>query len=111
MRNKAPLASQIQKDNPQTQGSTDKGTAGALTRFLDPALNWDDVPWLQANTRLPIVLKGIQTGEDAVLAYKTGVAGIVVSNHGGRQLDFCRSGLEGLLEFTTPQTIHTAHAA
>ena len=41
---------------------------------------------------MPIVLKGVQCGEDAVLAVQHGVAGIVLSNHGGRQLDFSRSG-------------------
>jgi isopentenyl diphosphate isomerase/L-lactate dehydrogenase-like FMN-dependent dehydrogenase len=45
---------------------------------------------------MPIVLKGIQCGEDAILAAQHGVAGIVVSNHGGRQLDFARSGIEVL---------------
>ena len=53
---------------------------------------------VQANTRLPIVLKGIQTAEDALLAVHHGVAGIVVSNHGGRQLDCARSGIEMLCE-------------
>jgi L-lactate dehydrogenase (cytochrome) len=46
-------------------------------------------------------LKGIQCGEDAILAYKHGVQGIVVSNHGGRQLDFGRSGIEILPEVMT----------
>lgn len=47
---------------------------------------------------MPIVLKGVQTGEDALRAYQAGVDGIVVSNHGGRQLDFARSGIEMLVE-------------
>merc|ERR1712078_302083 len=46
----------------------------------------------------PIILKGIQTGKDAVLAYEAGMDGMVVSNHGGRQLDFARSGIEMLEE-------------
>lgn len=69
-----------------------------LTAFLDPALQWSDIDWLRSITKMPIVLKGIQTGEDAVLAYEKGVAGIIVTNHGGRQLDYCRSGLECLEE-------------
>lgn len=47
---------------------------------------------------MPIVLKGIQCGEDAVLAVHHGVQGIIVSNHGGRQLDYARSGIEILPE-------------
>ncbi len=44
-----------------------------LTAFLDPALQWSDVDWLSGITKLPIVLKGVQTGEDAILAYEKGV--------------------------------------
>ncbi|TFY57598.1 hypothetical protein EVJ58_g6927 [Rhodofomes roseus] len=47
---------------------------------------------------VPIILKGIATAEDAILAYESGVQGIVLSNHGGRQLDTARSGLEVLVE-------------
>lgn len=75
-----------------------QGAARAISAFIDPSLSWKDVAWLKSITRLPIVLKGIQTGEDAVLAAKEGVAGIVVSNHGGRQLDTARSGIEILEE-------------
>ena len=52
--------------------------------FLDSSLTWKDVDWLKSITKLPVVLKGILTAEDAVLAVKHGVAGIIVSNHGGR---------------------------
>ena len=47
---------------------------------------------------MPIILKGISTAEDAILAYESGVQGIVLSNHGGRQLDTARSGIEILVE-------------
>ena len=50
---------------------------------------------------VPIILKGISTAEDAILAYESGVQGIVLSNHGGRQLDTSRSGLEVLVEVVT----------
>jgi isopentenyl diphosphate isomerase/L-lactate dehydrogenase-like FMN-dependent dehydrogenase len=54
----------------------------------DPALSWDDLHWIRdLAPELPLVLKGILTGEDAALAVEAGVDGIVVSNHGGRQLD------------------------
>merc|ERR1712013_576474 len=69
-----------------------------ISSFIDPSLNWADMPWFKSITKMPILLKGIQTGEDAVLAYQAGLDGMVVSNHGGRQLDFTRSGIEMLEE-------------
>ncbi len=61
-------------------------------------LTWETVDWLRSITSLPIVLKGILTAEDALLAVEHGVSGIVVSNHGGRQLDSCVTGIEALPE-------------
>jgi len=75
-----------------------QGTAKAITKFIDPSLCWDDIKWFQSITKMPIILKGVQCGEDAILAVKHGVQGIVVSNHGGRQLDYARSGIEVLVE-------------
>jgi L-lactate dehydrogenase (cytochrome) len=54
---------------------------------FDPALSWNDVEWLRSVWQGPIVLKGIQTVDDAVLAADAGVEAIALSNHGGRQLD------------------------
>ena len=54
---------------------------------MDFRAGWDFIDWLKKETKLPIVVKGILTAEDAVLAIEHGVQGIVVSNHGGRQLD------------------------
>jgi 4-hydroxymandelate oxidase len=65
------------------------------------AITWADVAWLQSITSLPIVLKGILTAEDAALAVARGVAGIVVSNHGGRQLDGVLPSIEALPEVIT----------
>lgn len=76
----------------------DEGAARAISTFIDPGLTWDDVLWIKRQTRIPILLKGVQTWEDAVLAYEMGLAGVVLSNHGGRQLDFSRSGIEVLEE-------------
>jgi isopentenyl diphosphate isomerase/L-lactate dehydrogenase-like FMN-dependent dehydrogenase len=61
-------------------------------------LTWETVDWLRSLTSLPIILKGILTAEDARLALEHGVSGIVVSNHGGRQLDSCVTGIEALPE-------------
>lgn len=75
---------------------------GALGRlmagFIDPALCWDDIPWLRKHTSLPIVLKGIMTADDAKKAMEAGVDGIVLSNHGGRNLDTSPAPILVLLE-------------
>jgi 4-hydroxymandelate oxidase len=65
----------------------DSGLAAYVASLLDPALSWKDVAWLQSITRLPVLVKGIVRPDDAVRAAEAGAAGIVVSNHGGRQLD------------------------
>jgi isopentenyl diphosphate isomerase/L-lactate dehydrogenase-like FMN-dependent dehydrogenase len=62
------------------------------------SLTWESLAWLRSLTSLPLVLKGILTAEDAVLAVQHGVDGIVVSNHGGRQLDSVPASIEALPE-------------
>jgi isopentenyl diphosphate isomerase/L-lactate dehydrogenase-like FMN-dependent dehydrogenase len=76
------------------------GAADAADTLGDDgaALTWADVDWLQSRTALPLILKGILTAEDAALAVAHGVAGIVVSNHGGRQLDSVPATIEALPE-------------
>lgn len=61
-------------------------------------LNWESLSWLRSITSLPILLKGILTAEDALLAIEHGIAGIIVSNHGGRQLDTAIASIEALPE-------------
>lgn len=61
-------------------------------------VTWETVDWLRTITKLPILVKGVLTAEDAVLALEHGVSGIVVSNHGGRQLDSAVTGIEALPE-------------
>lgn len=58
-----------------------------VQNFSNPAYTWDDLEFLRANTSLPILLKGILHPDDARLAIDRGIAGLIVSNHGGRQLD------------------------
>ena len=66
----------------------DKSSFSAYVHDLfDASLTWDAVAWLRSLTNLPILLKGILTAEDARLAVEHGAAGVIVSNHGGRQLD------------------------
>jgi isopentenyl diphosphate isomerase/L-lactate dehydrogenase-like FMN-dependent dehydrogenase len=71
--------------------------AGQTVDF-DPRLTWEFIAWLKANCRMKIVLKGILTAEDAQLALQHGADGIIVSNHGGRQLESDLSTLECLEE-------------
>jgi isopentenyl diphosphate isomerase/L-lactate dehydrogenase-like FMN-dependent dehydrogenase len=66
--------------------------------FMGDTLTWDILDWLRSLTSLPILLKGILTAEDALLAVERGVAGIIVSNHGGRQLDGAVPSIEALPE-------------
>ncbi|VAI33718.1 unnamed protein product [Triticum turgidum subsp. durum] len=65
---------------------------------MDPSLSWKDVEWLKSITSLPILLKGILTAEDARKAVEAGVAGVIVSNHGGRQLDYAPATISVLEE-------------
>ena len=73
-------------------------TPADVLRLVSPSLTWSDVDRIAAEAGLPLVLKGIQTGEDARLACEHGAAGIVVSNHGGRQLDGVSATVELLPE-------------
>ena len=78
-----------------------QGAARAISSFIDPSLSWSDIPWFRSITTLPIILKGVQCVEDVLRAIDLGpgiVQGVVLSNHGGRQLDFARSGIEILAE-------------
>ena len=95
MRFKARQKSHVQEGE---QVDTSQGTANALSSFIDPSLSWPDIEWIAGVTKLPVCLKGIQSGRDAVLATQRGAEAIVVSNHGGRQLDYARSGVEVLIE-------------
>ena len=63
-----------------------------------PALTWRDLEWIRAETGLPLVVKGILTREDALLAVEHGADAVWVSNHGGRQLDGVAAGLDALPE-------------
>jgi len=69
---------------------------GVATTALDASLTWDHVDWVRSRTKLPLLLKGILAAEDAALALEHGADGIVVSNHGARNLDTTLSTLEAL---------------
>jgi 4-hydroxymandelate oxidase len=65
---------------------------------FDQSVTWSDLAWLRGRSGLPLVLKGILTAEDARLAVEHGADAIVVSNHGGRQLDGAVASLDALTE-------------
>jgi lactate 2-monooxygenase len=70
----------------------------ALAAFPNLSLTWSDLDWLRDRTDLPILVKGVLRGDDARLALEHGVDGIVVSNHGGRQVDGSIASLDALVE-------------
>ncbi len=78
----------------------DVPTAAAtmLMTFPNLGLTWDDLAWMREQTSLPLLVKGVLRGDDAQLARDRGVDGIVVSNHGGRQVDGAVAALDALAE-------------
>jgi isopentenyl diphosphate isomerase/L-lactate dehydrogenase-like FMN-dependent dehydrogenase len=70
----------------------------AISSIVDPGLSWRDLEWLRSISPLPLVVKGVLTAEDALLAAEHGAAGVIVSNHGGRQLDGVPATLDVLPE-------------
>jgi len=87
-----------QADEEEDQVDREQGAARAISSYIDPSLCWDDVKWLKGMSSMKTLLKGVQCAEDAVMAFKSGLDGCVLSNHGGRQLDTSRSGIEILPE-------------
>jgi isopentenyl diphosphate isomerase/L-lactate dehydrogenase-like FMN-dependent dehydrogenase len=79
-------------------GHTGGITVQEFFSLVDPSLTWRDLEQLVADSPVPVLLKGVQTGEDARLAVEHGAAGIVVSNHGGRQLDTVAATIDLLPE-------------
>ncbi|HMQ50081.1 MAG TPA: lactate 2-monooxygenase [Saprospiraceae bacterium] len=67
-----------------------------INLYTNPALNWEDLPFLRQHTSLPILLKGILHPDDARRAVQAGIDGIIVSNHGGRQVDGAIASIDAL---------------
>lgn len=96
MRNRFSMeASNVQKGSIVKRS---QGVSRALSSFINPDLCWEDIAWIRSSTKIPIVLKGIQTAEDALMAAFFKVDGLVVSNHGGRQMDNARASIDILEE-------------
>jgi 4-hydroxymandelate oxidase len=90
--------------DPEVMAPSHQRVAGASAlaahsaEAFDPSLSWADLEWLRGLTDLPIVLKGVLTAEDAHRAVGSTVDGLIVSNHGGRQLDGALASLDALAE-------------
>ncbi len=79
-------------------GRATAGTPADMFSLMDPTVGWDDLEELVSDCNLPVLVKGIVTAEDATLAVEHGAAGVVVSNHGGRQLDGAIATIDALPE-------------
>ena len=76
----------------------DSGVAAYTMRMLDSSLTWKDIEWFKSLTKLPLLVKGVIRGDDAMKALESGADGVVVSNHGGRQLDTAPATIRALPE-------------
>jgi len=82
---------------PPPEGAGSKSPfAAAIDELFDPNLTWDDIAWLTSITTLPVLVKGILRADDARRAVDAGAAGVIVSNHGGRQFDTAPAAIDAL---------------
>lgn len=89
---------------PMIEGLKSGKALAAVRQFLNifskPSLTWDDLPFIREHTSLPVLLKGVLHPDDAKLAVEAGIDGIIVSNHGGRQVDGSIATLDALPEIS-----------
>jgi 4-hydroxymandelate oxidase len=85
-------------DQQLPQRARESGLFAYFIEQMNPALTWDDVEWLRSLSPLPLVIKGILRGDDATRAVQVGAKAIIVSNHGGRQLDGAIASIQALEE-------------
>src|SRR6185295_9907151 len=78
------------------EGTVQTGALDIFSSVLDAALTWKDVEWLRSFAKIPLLVKGVLNPDDADRAAKAGVAGIIVSNHGGRNLDTVPATIDAL---------------
>ena len=84
------------RGRPAATGAQRASEASVFSATLDPKLTWKDIEWLRSITKLPVLLKGIINPDDATRAIQSGAAGILVSNHGARNLDTGPATIEAL---------------
>lgn len=83
---------------PESRGTGGSPFADAFDTLVDPNLTWDDIAWLTSVSNLPVLVKGILRADDARRAIDAGAAGVIVSNHGGRNEETLRAGIDCLAE-------------
>ncbi|KAG0223402.1 Hydroxyacid oxidase 1 [Actinomortierella wolfii] len=93
---KITMANVLEKTSSAQQ--KESSLAAYVVTQIDPTLSWKDIAWVRSVTKLPIVVKGVLTAEDAKMACELGCEGILVSNHGGRQLDGVLATIDALPE-------------
>lgn len=81
---------------PDSSGHAGSPFAAVFDTLVDPNLTWDDIAWLTSVTDLPVLVKGILRADDARRAIDAGAAGVIVSNHGGRQFDTAPAAIDAL---------------
>jgi len=86
------------KELPKAAKDSGSGLEAYVTSYFDSNLTWKDIDWLRSITKIPLVVKGVARGDDAVCAVDHGVDAIIVSNHGGRQLDTSSATIDALTE-------------
>ena len=84
------------KESQELAGHLARGESSIFSSLLSPDLTWKDLAWLQSFAGVPVVVKGVLNPDDADRAVKEGVAGIIVSNHGGRNLDTVPATVDAL---------------
>ncbi|KAF7519219.1 hypothetical protein G7054_g13168 [Neopestalotiopsis clavispora] len=84
--------------SPSAPSSAPKGVSQAISGYQDTNLTWKDIPFIRSNTKLPIIVKGVQSLEDVEMCVRNGVEGVVISNHGGRQADYAPAPIDILYE-------------
>ncbi|KAK6212791.1 hypothetical protein LQW54_004880 [Pestalotiopsis sp. IQ-011] len=94
-------AGNVQSAISGAKATTDKkggGLGRLMAQYIDKSLTWADLAWIKKTSGLPVVLKGVQSVQDAKMAVEYGVEGIMLSNHGGRSLDTAQPAILNLLE-------------
>jgi 4-hydroxymandelate oxidase len=86
---------------PAVPGEYESPMVRFIKQQIDPSLTWHEVEWFVKTAQMPVFVKGVLHPEDARLAAKCGVSGIIVSNHGGRQLDETMATLDALPEIVS----------
>lgn len=90
---------EIPQHENNANGEQEKNRLAAyIASLYDRSLTWKDLAWIVSLSDLPVLVKGILRGDDAVLAIQHGAKGIIISNHGGRQVDTVLSGIEALID-------------